>query len=137
MDLFDYVKTVFSQSKDYEELKDYAKKKNAFMLNRFFSIQYPVQAQMFNIMNVNAVGVADSWRKVGVRFKRTPGWIFTKTKKKAKDSSTYSPSEEALSTYLKINEIGMREYKDAMKYDSEKVISDLKTIEKQINGGGR
>lgn len=136
MDLFDYIKTIFSQRKDYEELKDYAKKKNAFMLNRFMSIQYPVQAQMFNVMNVNSVGVANSWRKVGIRHKRTPGWIFTKTKKKAKDS-TYSPSDEVLSLYLKVNEIGMREYKDAMTYDPEKVIQDLKTIEKQINGSGR
>ena len=136
MDLFDYIKTIFSQSKDYEELKDYAKKKNAFMLNRFMSIQYPVQAQMFNVMNVNSVGVANSWRKVGIRHKRTPGWIFTKTKKKAKDS-IYSPSDEVLSLYLKVNEIGMREYKDAMTYDPERVIQDLKTIEKQINGSGR
>ncbi len=136
MDLFDYVKTIFSQSKDYEELKDYAKKKNAFMLNRFMSIQYPVQAQMFNVLNVNPIGVADSWRKVGIRHKRTPGWIFTKTKKKAKDS-VYSPSDEVLAVYLKANEIGMREYKDAMKYDSEQVIESLKKIEKQIDGSGR
>lgn len=136
MDLFDYVKTIFSQSKDYEELKDYSKKKNAFMLNRFMSIQYPIQAQMFNVLNVNPIGVADSWRKVGIRHKRTPGWIFTKTKKKAKDS-TYSPSDEVLSVYLKANEIGMREYKDAMKYDPEQVIESLKKIEKQIDGSGR
>lgn len=137
MDLFDYIKTIFSQRKDYEELKDYAKKKNAFMTNRFFSIQYPIQAQMFNVMNINTIGVADSWRKIGIRYNKTPGWIFTKTKKKNKESSNYSPSEETLSTYLKINEIGMREYNDAMKYSPDSVILDLKKIEKQINGGGR
>jgi hypothetical protein len=91
---------------------------------------------MFNKININPVGVADSWRRVGIRHKRTPGWIFTKTKKKPKDS-VYSPSEEALTFYLKINEIGMREYRDAMKYEPEKITSDLKTIQKQIDGSGR
>jgi hypothetical protein len=136
MDLFDYIKCIFSQSKDYENLPDYVKKKHAFMTNRFLSIQYPIQADMFNKININPVGVADSWRRVGIRHKRTPGWIFTKTKKKPKDS-VYSPSEEALTFYLKINEIGMREYRDAMKYEPEKITSDLKTIQKQIDGSGR
>ena len=136
MDLFDYVKAIFSQSKDFENLKDYDKKKNAFMLNRFMSINFPIQAQLFNRMNINPVGVADSWRKVGVRYKKTPGWVFTKTKKKPKESE-YSPSEEALSLFLKVNEIGMREYKDAMRYDSERIVASLKSIQKQIDGGGR
>ena len=136
MEMFDYINTIFSQNKDFEELKDYSKKKNAFMLNRFMSINFPIQAQMFNKLNINPAGVADSWRKVGIRYKRTPPWVFTKTKKKSKDS-TYSPSDEVLSLYLKMNEIGMREYKDAMKYDPEKIIADLKTIQKQIDGSGR
>lgn len=136
MDLFDYVKAIFSQSKDFENLKDYDKKKNAFMLNRFFSINFPTQAQLFNRLNINPVGVADSWRKVGIRYKKTPTWIFTKTKKKAK-TSEFNPSDEALSLYLKVNEIGMREYKDAMKYSPERVVADLKSIQKQIDGGGR
>lgn len=136
MDLFDYIKCIFSQSKDYENLPDYVKKKHAFMTNRFLSIQYPIQADMFNKININPVGIADSWRKVGIRHKRTPGWIFTKTKKKPKDS-VYAPSEEALTFHLKINEIGMREYRDAMKYEPEKITSDLKTIQKQIDGSGR
>lgn len=136
MDLFDYIKCLFSQSKDYENLPDYVKKKHAYMTNRFLSIQYPTQAQMFNRLNINPVGVADSWRKVGIRHKRTPGWIFTKTKKKPKEN-VFVPSDEVLHFYLKMNEIGMREYKDAMKYAPEKVTSDLKTIQKQMDGGGR
>lgn len=136
MDLFDYIKTLFSQSKDYENLSDYVKRKNAFMTNRFMSIQYPTQGNLFNKMNINPVGVADSWRKVGIRHKRTPGWIFTKTKKTAK-VNTFSPSDEALSFYLKMNEIGMREYKDAMKYNPDQTTADLKTIQKTIDGSGR
>ena len=136
MDLFDYIKALFSQNKDFENLKDYDKKKNAFMLNRFMSINFPTQAHLFNRLNVNPVGVADSWRKAGIRYKKTPGWVFTKTKKKSKESE-YSPPEEALTLFLKVNEIGMREYKDAMIYDPEKVVKDLKSIQKQIDGGGR
>lgn len=136
MDLFDYVKVIFNQSSDFENLKDYDKKKNSFMLNRFMSINFPTQAQLFNKLNINPVGVADSWRKVGIRYKKTPTWIFTKTKKKPKESE-FNPSEEALALYMKVNEIGMREYKDAMRYDPEKVVADLKSIQKQMDGSGR
>jgi len=134
MDLFDYIKCLFSQNTEYEKLSDYVKKKNSFMTNRLFSIQYPIQAEMFNKLNTSPTGVAHSWRKIGLRYKKTPGWIFTKTAKKT-TKNTYTPSSEALSLYLKINEIGMTEYRDAINLNLDIVVSDLKKIQKNIDSG--
>lgn len=135
MDLFDYIKCLFSQSSEYENLPDYVKKKHTFMVTRFFSIQYPIQAQLFNKLNIDPIGVSHSWRKIGIRYKKTPGWIFTKTTKNTVKKSAYTPSEEAVSLYLKINEIGMREYKDAMLFNLDKITLDLKQIQKNIDSG--
>jgi NACalpha-BTF3-like transcription factor len=138
MELFDYVKVLFEQGKKYEELKPYDKTKNAFMLNRFMSIQYPSQAQHFNQLGINSIGVADSWRMVGRQFKRVPGWIFTKVKKSEKQKEKeYRPNEEILELWMKLNEIGEREYKEALRFSRDEVVESLKKLEKQVGNKER
>ena len=136
MELFDFIKVIFEQNNKYEDLKSYDKIKHNFMLNRFMSIQYPIQAQMFNRLGISSLGVSDSWRKVGRQYKRTPGWVFTKLSKNQKNQKTYTPSAEALNLFLQINEIGEREYKEALKFNNELVVESLKGIEKQLSASG-
>jgi hypothetical protein len=136
MELFDLVKVIFEQNNKYENLKSYDKIKHNFMLNRFMSIQYPIQAQMFNRLGISSLGVSDSWRRVGRQYKRTPGWIFTKLKKNQKNQKLYTPSPEALTLFLQINQIGEREYKEALQFNPESVIDSLKSIEKQLTSSG-
>jgi hypothetical protein len=136
MELFDFIKVIFEQNNKYESLKSYDKVKHNFMLNRFMSIQYPIQAQMFNRLGISSLGVSDSWRKVGRQYKRTPGWVFTKLKKNQKNQKTYSPSPEALNLFLQINQIGEREYKEALQFNQEGVVESLKSIEKQLTSNG-
>ncbi len=136
MELFDFIKVIFEQNNKYEDLKSYDKIKHNFMLNRFMSIQYPIQAQMFNRLGISSLGVSDSWRKVGRQYKRTPGWVFTKLSKNQKNQKTYTPSAEALNLFLQINEIGEREYKEALKFNNEVVVESLKGIEKQLSASG-
>jgi NACalpha-BTF3-like transcription factor len=138
MELFDYMKVLFEQGTKYEELKSYDKTKNAFMLNRFMSINHPVQAQMFNKLGINSVGVADSWRMVGRQYKRVPGWIYTKVRKSEKQKEKeFRPNEEALEMFMRINQIGEREYKEALKFSRDEVIDALKRLEKQIGNKER
>jgi hypothetical protein len=136
MELFDFIKVIFEQNNKYEDLKSYDKIKHNFMLNRFMSIQYPIQAQMFNRLGISSLGVSDSWRKVGRQYKRTPGWVFTKLSKNQKNQKAYTPSAEALNLFLQINEIGEREYKEALKFNNELVVESLKGIEKQLSASG-
>lgn len=133
MDLFDYIKVIFDSKPKYEDLSSYDKTKNSFMLNRFMSIRYPIQANLFNTLGTNSVGAADSWRRVTVQFKRTPGWIFTKVKKsQTKQKESFVPSDETIALFMKINHIGRREYQECLKYNKEKTISYLKILEKEI-----
>ena len=132
MKLFDYIKVLFGRDPQWEKLKGYDKSKNSFMVNRFMSIKFPVQANMFNALKIDPVGQAEAWRMVASKFNRVPGFIYTKTKA-SKKSKTWDPNPKALELYLKINEIGERDFKEAMKHQPSELKNAIKILEKQMS----
>lgn len=133
--LFDFIGVIFADNGEYEKLNNNDKSKHFFMTNRFFSISFPIQACSFSNTGMNPAVVCDCWRMIGKRYKRVPGWIYTKTKSSTKkDKKIYVPSEEAIEHFLLINEIGIREYKDSMRFNSEKTLEILRSIDDQIEG---
>ena len=90
---------------------------------------------IFNINKINPLGVIDSWHKVAIQFKGVPGWIYTRVrkKKKVKESKTFEPSDDTIKYYMQLNEIGNREYKEALKINKKNILEELKKIENQIN----
>ena len=135
MELFPFIKVFFSKPTAYEKLKAYDKKRHKFMLQRFMAIRYPEAAQAFNINKINPLGVIDSWHKVAVQFKRVPGWIYTRVrkKKKIKESKVFEPLETTIKYYMEKNEIGNREYKEALKFNKEGILKELRHLENQMN----
>jgi len=141
---FDFIAVIFSDDNRYEQLNNADKQKHYFMTNRFFSIMYPVQACSFSVMDINGAAVCDSWRMIGKRYKRVPGWIYTKTKSASKtttkkklkkgEEEEYVPSQEAIDYFLAVNEIGMKEFNDAIKFKGEILIDILKSIDEQFRG---
>ena len=132
MKLFDYIKVLFGRDLQWEKLKGYDKSKNSFMVNRFMSIKFPVQATMFNALKIDPVGQAEAWRMVASKFNRVPGFIYTKTKA-SKKIKTWVPDPKALEFYLKINEIGERDFKEAMKHHPSEVKNAITVLEKQMS----
>ena len=136
--LFDFVKIMFTKKSDYNKLKQHTKKRHHFMINRFFAIKYPMNANAFNLNGIDGASVVDCWSIVASRFKSVPGWFYTKTKKAAKEKvDKYIPSEEAIQLYLDKNEIGIREYNEMLEFAKVDLYSDLKKIEEQINVYGK
>ena len=132
MKLFDYIKVLFGQDLPWKKLKGYDKSKNSFMVNRFMSIKFPIQANMFNALKIDPVGQAEAWRMVASKFNRVPGFIYTKTKA-SKKIKTWVPDPKALEFYLKINEIGERDFKEAMKHHPSEVKNAITVLEKQMS----
>jgi len=102
------------------------------MVNRFFAIKYPANANLFNLNGINPVAVLDSWSLVARRFSRVPAWIYTKTKKSAaskKEKSKYIPSDKAISFFMEKNEIGKREFKELEMFAKEELHQSLQKIE--------
>ena len=134
--LFDFVKIMFTKKKQYAEIKNHNKKRHHFMINRFFAIKFPSNAQLFNINGINPIAVIDSWSLVASRFRGVPGWIYTRTKKTAKkqavSKSQYIPSEEAIRVFIDKNEIGKREFKELEKFAKEELYTKLQSIDRSI-----
>lgn len=131
MKLFDYIKVLFGKDQDWDKLTAYDKSKNSFMTNRFMSIKFPIQANLFNTLKIDSVGQAEAWRMVASKFNRVPGFIYTKVKKKPKEK-TWSPNPKALELYMKFNEIGDREYREALKHYPSEVRTAIDILEKQM-----
>ena len=131
--LFDFVKIMFTKRAQYNTLKNSTKKRHHFMINRFMSIKYPSNAQLFNINGINGGNVVECWATVASRFKSVPGWFYTKTKKAAKNKADkYIPSERAVTIYMDKNEIGSREFNELKLFAKDHLFADLKKIEEQI-----
>jgi hypothetical protein len=132
--LFDFVKIMFTKPNDYKKIKQINKKRHHFMVNRFFSIKYPTNAQMFNINGIDGGNVVDCWSLVASRFKSVPGWWYTKTKKtEATEKDKYTPDQTAIEIFMNKNEIGKREFEELKKFAKESLYEDLRKIETQIN----
>ena len=133
--LFDFVKIMFTKQKEYNNIKNFNKKRHHFMVNRFFAIKFPTNAHLFNINGINPIAVIDSWSLVASRFKGVPRWIYTKTKKSTKakvDKNKYIPSDEAVKFFIDKNEIGIREFKELEKFAQDDLHTALKSIERSI-----
>jgi hypothetical protein len=82
--LFEYIDLLFDRNSDWSKVKRLHKSKHHFMLSRFLSIQFPIQANEFNRMGIDSVSVSDYWHyQLGKSFNRVPPWMYTKTKKTA------------------------------------------------------
>jgi hypothetical protein len=132
--LFSFIKIFFTESEIYNNLKQYDKGKNRFMLNRFMAINFPNMANRFNLNGTNAADVVDSWHIVAQRYTRVPGWIYTKIDKQTKvNNIKYDPNPEALKIYLNKYQISHRDFKDALKFNPNEVMAEIQHIEKQIS----
>lgn len=133
--LFDFIKLIFTKSNEYKQVKNHNKKRHQFMINRFFAIKFPANANALNLNGINPIAVVDGWAMVASRFNAVPGWIYTKTKKSPKAAASkneYIPSEEAVKFFIEKNEIGIREFKELEKFAKADLYAQLELIEKSM-----
>jgi hypothetical protein len=133
--LFDFIKILFTKPKVYNTISNRNKKRHQFMINRFFAIKYPANANLFNINGINGAAVIDSWSMVASRFRSVPGWIYTKTKKAkkiAKKKNEYIPKDATISLFMHKNEIGKREFAELEQFAKLELYDTLKKLEESM-----
>jgi len=130
MELKDFIKTVFEKPEEYLELRS-EKAKFFFMTQRFMSIAFPIQAQAFNHIRIPQAETMDYWHESMTKlYKKTPPWIYTKTKKAEKKKAKEDmPSDEAVNYYLERMKMSKRELTDAIKLFGEEAIEPIRRIE--------
>jgi len=131
MKLFDYMKVLFGSDAEWNKLTSYDKSKNVFMTNRFMSIKWPIQANLFNKLKTDPIGTNESWRLITSKFNRVPGFIYTKVRSAPKNSE-WKPDPKYVEVYMKLNEIGEREFKEALQYNPSQVKIAIDKIQKQM-----
>jgi hypothetical protein len=137
--LFDYVKIVFSRNeKEWKEIKDIDKSRNFFMLNRFMSIQFPVQASFLCHYKIDAVSVSDYWhRTLSSKFSSTPKWVYAKTvKKKDQEKKLDLPSNEMIRWYCERNEMTRSDFDQNVKFFGDKFLDEIRSMEKILKSQG-
>ena len=134
MQLFDFIRVLFEDKKQYNELSRYDKAKQFFMLNRFMSIQYPGQANMLNHIRIPQAGAVDYWhRNMTNVYTKVPNWIFAKGQKKSaadKKKAVKMPDKEIIKRYLNAHKISQRDLDDAYNMYGDSVYDPIRRMEK-------
>lgn len=137
---YDIIKLMFTDINGFDKLSNNILDRNAFMINRVFSIQFPQQAQCFNNTGINNADVVKSWRLFAVKtlgFGKVPGFVYTKgagrtSEMKAKDNITKDIKE----LYCKHYQISLTDFEDTLELYHDELIQDIQIFSeniKQIN----
>lgn len=133
MDLLPFIDAMFNKQQ-YAGISNSIKKKHFFMVQRFMSIKYPLEANRFNIVGINYVVAVDFWHIVLSRaFNRKPGWIFTKspkTKMVAHKIGKMPP--KLIKFYLKGKKMDRRDFDMLVELYPDEFLVELKRTEKIV-----
>lgn len=118
-------------TKEWDGIKDKDKAKNLFMINRIMSINFPLQANSFNHIKIQPEKVVDFWKVfISHYYKKTPQWVWTKTQKGGKESTSPEYKEEIIDFIKEKYQISNREIKEMNEFFPKKFHSFYKEIEK-------
>lgn len=130
--LFDFINIMFTQKTTFDKLKAYEKARHFFMVNRFMSIQYPVQADYLQHLKTNPAEVINYWHDTMNRlYNRVPSWMYIKTKKaKQAAKKTKFVEEATIKEYCERLGYSRRQIDEALEFFPEKMTEELKNFEK-------
>jgi hypothetical protein len=132
MELFDFIKVIFTNPLEYSSTTAGEKRKHYFMCQRRFAIQFPMQANALQHLKINQSAVIDFWQTFLRRqYKSVPGWMYTKGVKKTQEikEKKLTVSNELIKEYCKYFKLDPKTVKDALEYYPNDMIKELKEFE--------
>jgi len=132
MELFDFIKVVFTNPTEYSSITPGEKRKHYFMCQRRFAINFPMQANVLQHLKINQAAVVDFWQVfLRKQYKFTPGWMYTKGVKKAQEvkEKQLSVSNELIKEYCKYFKVDPKSIRDALEFYPQDMIKELKEFE--------
>lgn len=128
MELFDLTKILFDRTADWTKVSQKDKSTHFFMVNRFMSINFPMQANILNRKHVNPVVGMDIWRSTMTRlYTKPPFWIYTKTNKKKKKTSNFTESE--ILRWMKLMGISKKDIGFLMETFPKQIDQEIKSLD--------
>ena len=136
MELFDFIKTVFTNPTEYSSITPGEKRKQYFMCQRRFAIQFPLQANLLQHLKINQAAVVDFWQIfLRKQYKFVPGWMYTKGVKKSKETKEkkLTISDKIINDYAARMNIDKKSVYEALEFYPDKILKELRDYEKMIN----
>lgn len=134
--LFDIIKALYTNKKEFDEISDFLLDRNSFMINRFISIKYPDKVQCFNISKINTVDVCKFWAEyLGGQY-RVPSYIYTKGSKRAQETKSTidkMPSNSLINEFCIYNNINKKDVLNALKMFRDEMITEINSFNKEIH----
>lgn len=133
---FDILKLMFVNRPEFWKTPNDVLAKNYFIINERMSIQFPMQAAVFNHAKINPAEVIKCWtdyiQKKG--YNSVPGFVFIQGKKKAADTNLVQKKkypEKTLQDFAWHMNLSMKDLKYAMSIYPVQVANEIDTWEKQ------
>ena len=131
---YDIINMIFTNASEFNKLSNTLLEKNFFMINRIFSIKYPLQAAIFNKLTINMAEVIKCWAVFIVSkegYGKVPYFVYTKGAKKTEEKKdTYNISKELKTEYCKRYKLSLRDYDDLYLLYKDEFINDVLKYEK-------
>lgn len=105
------------------------KRKYSYLLKRVFSGQFPIQCNLINGLDCDALVGAELVALLAMRYNGIPAFLKKKvdqTKKKESIRKYYE--DDVLDKYMEINECGIREVEEAYSLNREELDKSMKLI---------
>lgn len=138
MKLFDFLKLLFSSSKEYDELNTNKLGSYFFMTNRIVSIKKPVQANRFNHIEINTGHAVNSYHDMFYKMNALPQWVYScsRSEKSAnkldKPKVSFVPKESTIELYCQDNNITYKEIDRLYKLYPNEFSNEIKEFEESI-----
>lgn len=136
MELFDFINLIYTNPQEYSKITPGEKRKQFFMCQRRFAIQYPMQANVLQHVKINQSAVIDFWqnflRKQNKFSTWLPKWLYTKGVKKSQDvkEKKQNISNEVIREYCRVYKINRKTVEDALEFYNVEMVQELKDFEK-------
>lgn len=135
INLFELMKIMYTSPQKYADLNDIDKERNAFMINRLHSINFPLQAHLLGRNGIKGIHLVDFWQKIAARNRRVPSWVYTKTKNNTTKTKPfkYTHTDDAAVFLLKKKEWSLQDWNLNVRFNTDELKKELDYIDKQIN----
>ena len=109
------------------------KKRFSYMLRRLFAAQYPIQCELINRLDSDALCSANIVAILASRYSGLPQFLRLKINQKKKNETIRTLFEDdVLNMYMEINECGIREVEEAYGFSPDEITEALNLIKKNF-----
>ena len=127
MELFEVLNNYCNRNSSAVDKSD--KIKYSFILKRLFSAQYPIQCELINKLDSDALCASNIVALLASRYTGLPAFLKVKVDQKKKKETIRSLYDDCvIDKYMEINECGIREVEEAYEFNPDELDKALKLI---------